>query len=210
MLQLPGAAHLGPYTDQQPQLSIVERETLAFLDRYLKHIPGARQRMWRVGNVPGVAQLVTSAPAAQPAGAARRRGRYQTMTGDDPHELERFLAAQDGGTYARAVAELRAGHKTSHWMWFVFPQIAGLGRSPTAQRYAIASLDEARAYLAHPVLGARLRECRAAAHRTARTLRAGDLWRHRRDEAALVDDAVRARRSRGSGLRPGPRALLRR
>ena len=73
MLQLPGAAHLGPYTDQQPQLSIVERETLAFLDRYLKHTPGARQRMWRVGNVPGVAQLVTSAPAAPPAGAARRR-----------------------------------------------------------------------------------------------------------------------------------------
>jgi fermentation-respiration switch protein FrsA (DUF1100 family) len=72
MLQLPGAAHLGPYTDQQPQLSIVERETLAFLDRYLKHTPGARQRMWRVGNVPGVARLVTSAPAApKSAGAAR-------------------------------------------------------------------------------------------------------------------------------------------
>jgi uncharacterized protein (DUF1810 family) len=80
------------------------------------------------------------------------------MTIDDPHELERFLAAQDGGTYARAVAELRAGRKTSHWMWFVFPQITGLGRSPTAQRYAISSLEEARAYLAHPVLGARLRE----------------------------------------------------
>jgi uncharacterized protein (DUF1810 family) len=57
------------------------------------------------------------------------------------------------------VSELRAGRKTSHWMWFVFPQIAGLGRSPTAQQYAIASLDEAEAYLAHPVLGERLREC---------------------------------------------------
>jgi uncharacterized protein (DUF1810 family) len=81
------------------------------------------------------------------------------MTADDPDQLQRFLAAQDSGTYVRAVAELHAGRKTSHWMWFVFPQLAGLGRSPTAQRYAISSLQEARAYLAHPVLGARLREC---------------------------------------------------
>ena len=74
--------------------------------------------------------------------------------------LERFVAAQDAhDTYATAVAELRAGRKRSHWMWFVFPQIAGLGRSPTARRYAIADLAEARAYLAHPVLGPRLREC---------------------------------------------------
>ena len=81
------------------------------------------------------------------------------MAGDS-HQLERFRAAQDeGGTYDRAVAELRAGRKRSHWMWFVFPQIAGLGRSPMAQRYAIASLDEARAYLADPVLGPRLRDC---------------------------------------------------
>jgi uncharacterized protein (DUF1810 family) len=78
-------------------------------------------------------------------------------------DLERFVAAQDaGGTYDQALAELRAGRKTSHWMWFVFPQIAGLGRSGMAQRYAIASLDEARAYLAHPVLGPRLRESAAA------------------------------------------------
>jgi uncharacterized protein (DUF1810 family) len=78
---------------------------------------------------------------------------------DDPHDLRRFTKAQDaGGTYERALAELRAGRKTSHWMWFVFPQIAGLGRSPAAQRYAISGLDEARAYLAHPVLGPRLRE----------------------------------------------------
>jgi uncharacterized protein (DUF1810 family) len=81
------------------------------------------------------------------------------MTGTDPHDLDRFVAAQDDhGTYDAALSELRAGRKTSHWMWFVFPQVAGLGRSPTAQRYAIASLDEARAYLAHPVLGPRLRE----------------------------------------------------
>ncbi len=79
---------------------------------------------------------------------------------DDPYDLERFVAAQDaGGTYDRALAELRRGSKTSHWMWFVFPQIAGLGQSPTSRRFAISSLGEARAYLAHPVLGPRLTEC---------------------------------------------------
>ena len=81
------------------------------------------------------------------------------MTGSDTHGLRRFEEAQDrDGTYPRAMTELRAGRKTSHWMWFVFPQIAGLGRSPTAQTYAIASLAEAQAYLAHPVLGPRLVE----------------------------------------------------
>ena len=75
--------------------------------------------------------------------------------------LQRFVDAQQG-VYPQALAELRAGSKRSHWMWFVFPQIAGLGSSPTAQRYAIASLDEAREYLAHPVLGPRLRECARA------------------------------------------------
>ena len=75
-------------------------------------------------------------------------------------DLERFVAAQDsGGTYEAAVEELRAGRKRGHWMWFVFPQIAGLGQSPMSRRYAIASLDEARAYLAHAVLGPRLIEC---------------------------------------------------
>jgi uncharacterized protein (DUF1810 family) len=82
------------------------------------------------------------------------------MTTDDPYELQRFVAAQDTrGIYDRAAAELRGGRKTSHWMWFVFPQIAGLGYSPTAQTYAISSLAEARAYLAHPLLGTRLIEC---------------------------------------------------
>jgi uncharacterized protein (DUF1810 family) len=77
--------------------------------------------------------------------------------------LHRFVDAQDaGGTYAAALSELRAGRKTSHWMWFVFPQIAGLGRSPTAQTYALASLEEARAYLEHPVLGPRLLEATRA------------------------------------------------
>ncbi len=78
----------------------------------------------------------------------------------DPHGLDRFVAAQNqADTFATAVAELRAGAKRSHWMWFVFPQIAGLGQSPTSRRYAIASLEQARAYLAHPVLGPRLIEC---------------------------------------------------
>ena len=75
-------------------------------------------------------------------------------------DLEHFVRAQDsGGTYQRAVAELRNGRKTSHWMWFIFPQIAGLGRSAMAQAYAISDLAEAQAYLAHPTLGPRLVEC---------------------------------------------------
>jgi uncharacterized protein (DUF1810 family) len=77
----------------------------------------------------------------------------------DPYDLQRFVAAQDAGhTYEAALAELRAGRKRGHWMWFVFPQIAGLGQSPTSRRYAISSLGEARAYLDHPALGPRLRE----------------------------------------------------
>jgi uncharacterized protein (DUF1810 family) len=77
--------------------------------------------------------------------------------------LERFVAAQNaGGTYDRAVRELRNGRKTSHWMWFIFPQVTGLGSSQMSRTYAIGSLEEARAYLAHPVLGARLKECAQA------------------------------------------------
>ena len=72
--------------------------------------------------------------------------------------LERFIEAQ-APIYDQALAELRAGRKQSHWMWFIFPQITGLGQSPTSRAYAIQSLAEARAYLAHPVLGTRLREC---------------------------------------------------
>jgi uncharacterized protein (DUF1810 family) len=82
---------------------------------------------------------------------------------DDPFGLERFVAAQDrGGTYDAALAELRRGAKTGHWIWFVFPQIAGLGYSSTSRYYAISSLAEAAAYLAHPVLGPRLHECARA------------------------------------------------
>ena len=81
---------------------------------------------------------------------------------DDPFNLARFVEAQDG-SYPQALRELQAGAKRSHWMWFIFPQLAGLGSSAMAQRYAIQSLDEARAYLAHPLLGARLRACIEAA-----------------------------------------------
>ena len=84
------------------------------------------------------------------------------MTTEDPYDLQRFVAAQDaGGTYQRAAAELRGGRKASHWMWFIFPQIAGLGYSMASRTYAISSVEEARAYLAHPVLGPRLIECAA-------------------------------------------------
>lgn len=79
---------------------------------------------------------------------------------NDPYDLARFVDAQDANsTYEQALSELQAGHKTGHWIWFVFPQIQGLGSSPTSVRYAITSLDEASAYLSHPVLGPRLLEC---------------------------------------------------
>jgi uncharacterized protein (DUF1810 family) len=77
------------------------------------------------------------------------------VTASDLHNLQRFIDAQDG-TFETALAELGRGAKESHWMWFVFPQLAGLGRSATAQYYGVASLDEAKAYLAHPILGPRL------------------------------------------------------
>ncbi len=93
-----------------------------------------------------------------------------TSAPEDPFDLERFVQAQDtGGTYRQALAELGRGRKTSHWMWFVFPQIAGLGSSPMARRYAIGSLDEAGAYLDHPILGPRLVEAARATLHTDHT-----------------------------------------
>src|SRR6476661_5587637 len=76
----------------------------------------------------------------------------------DPFDLERFVTAQ-APVWDDVVAELRAGHKTSHWMWFIFPQLASLGRSTMARRYGLSGVDEAKAYLAHPLLGQRLRSC---------------------------------------------------
>lgn len=89
------------------------------------------------------------------AAAERRAVRDEER---DPFNRERFVRAQ-ARVFEHVLAELRAGTKMSHWMWFIFPQIRGLGRSPTAIEYAISGLDEARAYLAHPVLGSRLKEC---------------------------------------------------
>lgn len=83
------------------------------------------------------------------------------MQTDDPFDLQRFLDAQEP-VFATALEELRNGRKRSHWMWFVFPQLRGLGRSPTAEFYGIASLDEAQAYLAHPTLGSRLEQATRA------------------------------------------------
>ena len=96
-------------------------------------------------------------PRREPWEAPPARG---AVTMNDPYDLQRFAIAQDaGGTYKSAVAELRAGRKVGPCMWFVFPQLAGLGLSEMSRRYAISSLEEARRYLAHPVLGQRLEEC---------------------------------------------------
>lgn len=120
----------------------------------------------------------------------------------DIHDLQRFVDAQ-ADTYQRVQRELGRGQKTSHWMWFIFPQLIGLGSSDMARTYAIASLDEARAYLAHPLLGARLRECvtllqdipRADAEEVfgtvdARKLRSSLTLFQRADGGALFDGAL--------------------
>src|SRR4029453_18331777 len=78
---------------------------------------------------------------------------------DDPFSLSRFIEAQAGGVFEQALAEIQAGQKRTHWMWFIFPQHRDLGRSPTAKFYGLRGVDEARAYAGHPVLGHRLREC---------------------------------------------------
>ena len=84
------------------------------------------------------------------------------MNTDDTLDLQRFVDAQANGVYERALAEIRAGEKRSHWMWFIFPQHRDLGHSPTAKFYGLSGHAEARAYLAHPLLGPRYRECVAA------------------------------------------------
>jgi len=81
------------------------------------------------------------------------------MSATDPFSLGRFVDAQANGVYEDALTEIQRGRKRSHWMWFVFPQFDGLGMSPTSRHYAIKSIEEARAYLAHPVLGSRLMAC---------------------------------------------------
>jgi uncharacterized protein (DUF1810 family) len=114
----------------------------------------------------------------------------------DPYRLERFVTAQDrGGTYAAAVSELRAGLKTGHWMWFVFPQLAGLGRSATAREFAISSIDEARAYLRHPVLGPRLVDSARILAGTGAGERAGGPGGRSATEILGPVDAVKLRSS---------------
>jgi uncharacterized protein (DUF1810 family) len=95
---------------------------------------------------------------ARQSGTIEVRSRLPEMAADDSFDLQRFVAAQHP-MMDQVLAELRRGHKTGHWMWFVFPQIHGLGRSSTAVRFALSSRREAQAYLQHPILGPRLREC---------------------------------------------------
>jgi uncharacterized protein (DUF1810 family) len=126
-------------------------------------VAGERERAGRDGAFAAQAQaLLTCGIIRAVLALGARTLDLLTMT-DDPHRLQRFIDAQgEADTYERALSELRAGHKTSHWVWFVFPQIAGLGHSPNAMAYAISSLAEASAYLAHPLLGPRLLECTRA------------------------------------------------
>jgi uncharacterized protein (DUF1810 family) len=117
----------------------------------------------------------------------------------DLYDLERFIRAQDG-VYESALAELRAGSKQSHWMWFIFPQLRGLGHSQTAVYYGISSLEEAHAYLSHPLLGTRLRECvEAVLH-----------WRGRRSAQEILGsiDAVKLRSSLTLFDRVDPHSLF--
>lgn len=122
-------------------------------------------------------------PAIERPPAARR-----VTTNADPFNLQRFIEAQGSGVYEQALDELRAGEKRSHWMWYIFPQDRGLGRSATARYYGLAGVEEARAYLAHPLLGARLRESIAAV----------EPWLERKSPEAIFGtvDALKYRSSR--------------
>ncbi len=127
----------------------------------------------------------------------------------DAYDLARFLRAQERD-YDQALAEIRGGRKQSHWMWYIFPQLTGLGRSATARQFGIASLAEADAYMRHHVLGPRLQEiCQAALDVEGRSA-LDDLRLPRRPEAALVRDAVCLRGPGRVGIRAAARPLLRR
>ena len=127
---------------------------------------------------------------------------------DDPHDLGRFVEAQ-APVFERVLRELGAGRKESHWMWFVFPQIAGLGHSPMAQRFAIASLAEAEAYAGHDLLGARLARCTDLVNRIEGRSIVSILGRPDDMKFPLVHDLVRARRHRQWPLSRGPRQVFR-
>ena len=128
------------------------------------------------------------------------------QTAPDPFHLQRFVDAQSP-IYLQVKAELTAGAKRSHWMWFIFPQIAGLGSSPTAQHFAIRSMDEAAAFLAHSVLGPRLREYQPRP-RPFRASRHRYLPLFRRPKVPLLPHAFRRSRSRYPALSSGSPHLL--
>ena len=127
---------------------------------------------------------------------------------EDPHDLGRFVDAQ-AGDYDQALAEIKAGRKRSHWIWYVFPQIDGLGFSSMSRRYAIKSMDEAKAYLAHPVLGKRLVEICEAALAVEGEVGSRDLRLARRHEAEVLRDPFRRRVAPGFGVRPAARQVFR-
>ena len=108
---------------------------------------------------------------------------------NDPHDLNRFLLAQQDD-YERAVAEVKNGRKRTHWMWYIFPQIDGLGFSSMARRYGIKNADEARAYLAHPILGPRLLTCAGSGGCQCGEQRHRNLWLTRRSEVAIIRHAL--------------------
>jgi Protein of unknown function (DUF1810) len=128
----------------------------------------------------------------------------------DTFDLERFVTAQES-VFDTVLNELRAGRKRSHWMWFVFPQLRGLGRSSMAEYYGISSLAEARAYLAHPVLGARLDLCTRTVLESDAAIAPCDFWLARRHEVPLMRNAVNARgRGRGQSFSAHARSVVRR
>jgi uncharacterized protein (DUF1810 family) len=139
----------------------------------------------RQGQVFGrVADRPGGRPALKPSG--HERANDVRVTSDDPFQLNRFVQAQEG-VFETALAELEAGEKRSHWMWFIFPQLAGLGQSAMSRHFAIRSLDEAKAYLNHPLLGPRLRQA-------VEVLRS---WAGRRDAESILGavDATKLRSS---------------
>ena len=163
--QLAEAGEDGPLQGVALGLEVTERRAdkvrnvlLGLLDRSCRHpVPQARESRRPSPGTVGVGDAVARQCQSAGSSGARTKG---AATYDRPvaADLERFVAAQRE-VYPGVLDELRRGRKTGHWIWFIFPQIAGLGRSATSQAFAIHSLTEARAYLAHPILGARLREC---------------------------------------------------
>lgn len=127
----------------------------------------------------------------------------------DPFDLKRFVYAQ-APVYRSVVEELRAGRKRGHWMWFVFPQLRGLGSSPLAVRYGISSLEEAQAYLQHDLLGPRLHECTGLVNQVQGRSIEEIFGPPRRPQAVLVDDPVRPCHRRQPGLCRAARQVLRR